>query len=474
MQPSHLRDDELLYELKLRKIPKTIQNTKERREAERALLEKLREEKKSYKLWPQTANDSAEEELPVCFAKATELNELLAREANLKDTAIRGQIYSRFCHVETRISRVTVGKDESLKDSFDETVKLVKSLREKFPDRPIYRAKITDEILKQLEDSTKIDGSIEISDETRKKLKDLHFTFDSSEEEAFSDEFSEDDLLKYPHSSTFHERQRRRRKPTSDTSNSSKSLPVHKWDIKFNGSREGMVVLDFIKRVKFLATSENVKLDDLIRSAYHLFREEAQIWYEANHRDFKTWGDLEFKLKEDFLPRNYKRILEKQLLERKQKSGESFSIFLAHMNTLFSKLEKEKSELEKIDVLRDNLRQTYRDILGIQLGRISTVNELKDICLEAENLYPDCLKPDVKKVQREIVSEVSTPISITKVPMTRPLTFGQREPERKFTCWNCGSEGHASRDCTSPKTIHCHRCGEKNVTVRNCPRCSKN
>lgn len=451
MQPSHLHDDELLYELRIRKNTSSISDRKSRIRAEIALKDRLRSEKTKLELWPRTALEEPEQEIPVIVAKLKELEEILDSTACKNDEIIRNQIYSRFCHIETRLGRLKVPEDSRLANEFTtlkEAIGLARNMY--FRAKPKYRPRLDSAFFQDLSnagfDVTKFENEIS-----------------ASEEEAVS-ELSDDEVYETI----------RRPKPRQKTSEpsprksfSAKSLPVHKWDVKFDGTREGMVVLDFINRVKFTASSEKVSLRELFHSAYHLFKGDARLWYESNYRECKSWEDLEYKLKEDFLPRGYKRTLEKQILNRKQLAGESFSMYLAHMNTLFEKAERKKDESEKVEILRENMRQIYRDRLGIQLARVREIKDLKDLCLEAENLYPECLGSEVKGGRKEVyeISNNSNPIASGS---------GSSGNNQRFSCWNCDSEGHLSRNCPQIQSIHCHRCGMKGKTVKTCPKCSKN
>lgn len=43
-----------------------------------------------------------------------------------------------------------------------------------------------------------------------------------------------------------------------------------------------------------------------------------------------------------------------------------------------------------------------------------------------------------------------------------------------MTCWNCNQTGHRFNQCTSVKRKHCYRCGQPNVTSKECPKCAGN
>jgi hypothetical protein len=44
----------------------------------------------------------------------------------------------------------------------------------------------------------------------------------------------------------------------------------------------------------------------------------------------------------------------------------------------------------------------------------------------------------------------------------------------KQICFNCKSPGHTFRICKQKRKVFCYRCGEPNIKVSDCPKCSKN
>ena len=50
---------------------------------------------------------------------------------------------------------------------------------------------------------------------------------------------------------------------------------------------------------------------------------------------------------------------------------------------------------------------------------------------------------------------------------------GERRPAAPDQCWNCGSDTHRYSRCPEPRRRDpfCYRCGRREVTLRQCPRC---
>jgi hypothetical protein len=456
MEPSSLKDDEIGYECQLRGInPIMSEGTLDRTVTVRALRARLREEKKDYKTWPTEPVKTPAEEIPEIYTKQKELEALLAIDVNVRDTVIKNQIYARLCHLETRANRISTD-EEDLKKILVEAIAAFTAIRQKFyKTRAIYRPKITPEMVKELEKS--LDGT---SRGVRSRLSQLDITGET-EEEIFSDDLSDEDF-------EFHSSPKHHKKAKVY-----RGLPVYKWDVKYSGSREDMAVLDFIAKVNRLMKSEGVSAGELTSRLHHLFKGDAATWYTYAIKSCKSWSDVQFKLKQDFLVKDWRRVLNRQIEEREQRPGEPICIYLSQMEVLFDRLEREKSEEEKLEILRVNLGSEYRNALGINLARVKTIAELKDACQEVESLYPECLAANGRGRRRANIAALHDERGSSSASTGGAEDSG-REGRRNGKCWNCDKTGHRSKDCPSEKTLHCYRCGRKDVTVRNCPRCSKN
>ena len=58
------------------------------------------------------------------------------------------------------------------------------------------------------------------------------------------------------------------------------SLPVHKWDIQFNGKTENGEVLEFLRNIKEMSVSERVDSEELRRRANFLFVGEQELGFK--------------------------------------------------------------------------------------------------------------------------------------------------------------------------------------------------
>lgn len=248
-------------------------------------------------------------------------------------------------------------------------------------------------------------------------------------------------------------------------------LPVSKWALKFTGKVGDQKLNDFLNQVGILATAEEISNHELLRSAIYLFEDRAKTWYMAFGRNFRTWGELVEGLKLEFLPHDYQYWHKKDIENRLQKQSESFGMYLAHMELMFNALPA-IPEHEKIDILMRNILPFYAEKLS--LITIDSVRHLSSVCKQIE-----ATKFRIENRASSSKNEVSfAPIS----KMTRPNSPGklytppqQRNfiPDREvlLRCFNCLAEGHHFNQCKEERRVFCFKCGKQGVPFPDCTRC---
>ncbi|KAL0100548.1 hypothetical protein PUN28_019695 [Cardiocondyla obscurior] len=69
-----------------------------------------------------------------------------------------------------------------------------------------------------------------------------------------------------------------------------------------------------------------------------------------------------------------------------------------------------------------------------------------------------------------ITQKKSAPLSVPKTPPAKSPTHANAGTPLK--CWNCGGP-HVFSRCTAPRThVFCFRCGQRDVNVSSCPKCT--
>lgn len=289
-----------------------------------------------------------------------------------------------------------------------------------------------------------------------------------------------------------------------------KTVPVHQWRVTFSGDGKGMHLYDFFSRVALYQRSERIDDDDLLSSVFHLLSGRASYWYEAEGDQFCTWEDFKAGMKQEFLPPNYDYSLLSDISNRTQKSNESFSEYMMHMQSLFRCLAIELSEDHKLFIVKKNLLPKYA--IGIAPMQFNSLAELSNVCRRMDSVYKqtqqqipfqdsnrfarpyDNKQRTINQLEAEndnndvdssdrFVCDLHKPRSLSNInerdnqPSTSHRSKSKPLPsdESKVTCYNCSQTGHTFSECSQPrKGKFCFRCGKPDVTCPTCPKCLGN
>lgn len=272
-------------------------------------------------------------------------------------------------------------------------------------------------------------------------------------------------------------------------------VPISKWRINFSGDARGPTVTQFLNRVETLALNNRVTEAELLSQANFFFKEgsEAEEWYFTFCNKFGTWASFKHKLRLRFEQPNKDKVIERQILDRRQLPHETFVAFVSAIEKLAQQLTKPMPEERKLDIVTENMKDSYKPFLT--LYRIERIDELVTICHQLDksmyrsyNSYPKSRPHQINSLEdteqgidgqydeqeEEELNAIGQAIRRRKVEerpreSTGAIPKVPKDDQVNILCWNCRQYGHFWRNCDKQKQIFCHLCGQMNFVTANCP-----
>ena len=243
-----------------------------------------------------------------------------------------------------------------------------------------------------------------------------------------------------------------------------KTVPVYLWNLKYDG--EGMSLNSFLENVNELSISRNVPKTQLCTSASDLFTGKAKIWYNSVKDQVRSWDELVFALRKQFLPSDYNDRLFDEIKQRTQGPKESIGLYIATMINMFNRLTCSPTEHLKLKILMKNISPFYQSQLGlVKVQSIQQLIELSRQLEERKEAIENFVPPSRnKKMMEPDLAYVYTDNASTSRASAVEIS--------EISCWNCKKGGHRASECKEPKSKYCFRCGNNGYTVRSCPKCS--
>jgi Retrotransposon gag protein len=205
------------------------------------------------------------------------------------------------------------------------------------------------------------------------------------------------------------------------------TLPVNKWKPIFFGEEgKGLALNEFLSQIEFLAESECVDEVELHSKIHHLFEGRAKNWLMYARKKYTTWSTLKSELRRTFLSPEFDFRQRRQCEDRLQKRNETFSIYLAEMERMFTSLSDPLTEKQKLEILKRNMKPVYRyavastDInsirdLDLYCGRLDAVGSI-----EREPLLEGRPRPNFERPRPSVheIQENGTAVQPTKNEQT--------------------------------------------------------
>lgn len=265
-----------------------------------------------------------------------------------------------------------------------------------------------------------------------------------------------------------------------------------------------MDALDQIQMWECQASTLHVPIEFFLSYMEILLSREMQSWWQLHRPNINSWEQFRMQFLEDFGDHNRVIKAEQAVANLKQGSDETFQQLFLRFTKLMSRVKPEKSEADKLYILRSSLKPELR----AACMSVTTISDLKRLCQEYEGMQKMYsfkeMKSNVEKVciidkssqmetdepdfwnnevewdatiddeDRTLVIEEN--LEKRKTAMSQAWSKEQKkEWLSKQICWNCDGKGHLQGQCNKNWIPHCVKCGnKKSKNSKECPTCSGN
>lgn len=261
--------------------------------------------------------------------------------------------------------------------------------------------------------------------------------------------------------------------PVANVHNDTWRIRVDKFGLEFKGGNDQLSVEEFIFRLEHMQRQYRIPWQEILRDFHLLVAGTVKQWYWALLQTtvISDWTTLRLALLNRYKTIRSNWELMQELVERKQRQGESIDEYFHNLNLLRARLEVPVAEGEMIKIAKRNLKENIARI--VYPMNVSSVEQLRMECLEAERIFirnqTRTIIPQQSRPQRyihEIVKNFDEDEQAETVPEVASI-------DSPPVCWNCQQEGHVFRDCLSrQRNLFCYKCGRPDTITPKCPICS--
>lgn len=285
--------------------------------------------------------------------------------------------------------------------------------------------------------------------------------------------------------------------------------------LKYSGKT---CVRSFIQRVEEFVQSRGISFDKILSLAFEIFVDDALHWYRCNKDRVQSWKELCELLKEDFSSSDYDYKLAAEIRSRTQGENENITIYLSIMHGMFSRLTKNFSEEDKLEILLHNIRPCYASTLAA-CPEIRSIDTLKSLCRNYENIksrFAQFQEPPkvtsctlAPEFAYKTISNISENFNKAKqsnyytsqkynnsntyyksnqnfTNYQRSQNFSNNENKSQLVtalsenagnskpfCPRCRTDNHTLKNCKQERFLICFKCGKKDVRFSECPDCNQ-
>lgn len=271
-----------------------------------------------------------------------------------------------------------------------------------------------------------------------------------------------------------------------------KSVPIHKWKIRYNGDGS---VSQFLFKVNALRRKNFYEEEEVFSNFDMLLEGRAETFFwrfvsvnpTARYPAFVRAFSIEFGSGEKDC------MVMANLAQKRQGINESFTDFLEGMRSLLDRMEHPIPDASFISLVKANCKPELSNLLyALPLYSKEALSRAGKDAEQQLNYQNKLYKvPHAKYETRRMVSELTednalgqsarieeleSKIEAIKFQNMKKKSQAESNEEEIKGCYNCRATDHFQRECPHELTeIYCFRCGKRGYITPKCPRClSKN
>lgn len=255
---------------------------------------------------------------------------------------------------------------------------------------------------------------------------------------------------------------------------------INNWNLKFDGSPNGLTIEEFLYRVKTLTRDTfNNDFTVICSNLNTLLTGKARDWYWRYHKQVQSisWESFCDAILNQYKQQKSSFDLQEELRSRKQRPGESYDSFFDALSLIADKLIHPISEEELIVVISRNLRPEIRqDLLYVPIRSLSHLRKLvqmRETFLSDEYVRKNLSTRNVNSqaMPRRYVAPLEGDEPDNEDINGNPLVEAIHKTGINPKCWNCDEVGHHWQDCLEERTVFCYGCGAKKTYKPQCTYC---
>lgn len=237
--------------------------------------------------------------------------------------------------------------------------------------------------------------------------------------------------------------------------------------VRFNGTRSGEAVEDFLTSADFFKESEGITDENAVSGLSLLLEGSANTWWTGVKTLATTWEKAKDMIREEFAPRPPAYKIYMEVFSTHQNTGVTTGEFVAQKRALLANLVPSPSEETQLDMIYGLLRYGIRD--RVPRSSVTSFAELLRKAREVEISFEE------RNSQRKLQTADPKEERVAKKPRVRCeycRNFGHEASECRKKAAKDGNKENkdpARINNTGPTELKCYGCQRPGTIRRQCP-----